>query len=294
VIRKLFPTTFKEAVAALAGGLSITVLVAQSYSNGFFNALGTVLSYYDRLVGKLLGWAKEPLESLFEALFSWQITLHPIWAHVTVLSGIYLMRNVHRLYAYGKPAAATYQLVFAVPIMLLAGVGAGTNYQPGRGYSSEVNVTIPPLLGLFAMTSLQGVWFAFFPQDRGYRTWPDFGGTRLHFVKTQIWYGARLVLVGLALSFLFTFVLMVSGIPNPSVLVLLALVICLALYWLSVGDGIVRQRELGRKGQPRVAKTHMLAVLDTPAGRLALTMLHTVEVFLSFVLASAGLNLLGL
>jgi hypothetical protein len=293
LLRKLLPPTFGNALGVLLGAIAILALLDETYHQGFVAGIQALMDSYKKVITVLFGWLTPFLEHFVREWLSFEIKLHPIWAHVSVISGIYLLRNVYRLYANNRIGAATYQLIVALPIMLLSGMGAGIFYREDSGLLSELAIPAFPILGIFTMLVLQGVWFATYPVDRPFRTWPDFNGSWSHFVLTQTLYAAKLLIAGLGLALLFTILLDGAGVPMPSVIVMLLLVSNLALYWLTVGAGIARISAGPRwRSMGRVERA--LSILETQAAELALGMFRVLIVVLWVVAMKAGEAILGL
>jgi len=291
LLKKVVPTTFARFFNVLVGGIAITALVRDTYDIGFVSTLSSLIDLYDEAIGKAFGWLAGPLEGLLRSIFDFRIVLNPVWIHVCTLSAIYFLRNIVRLAGCGRWAAAAYQLVFAVPIMLLAGVGAGACYQGDGEFFSEMSVPVFPVVGIFLMSLIQGIWFASVPEDREIRTWPDFKGSWSHFFGMQCLYGLGLLAGGLGLSFLFTFVLMLAGIKTPAVLVLILLVLCLALYWLFMGVAMARDAPPTVQVKGSRFLSALFNIFDTQAARLGIAMMQVLMVFVFFVLIDVGWNL---
>lgn len=293
ILKALLPRSPPEALSTVIGGLSLLELMKRSYGPNPGPILELIMQSYGKIVNLLFGWAKEPIEGIISFLFNYHLTLGPIWAHVSVLCGIYFMRNVLRLFLNRRPWAALYQLLFSLPLMTAAGAGAGIFYLEDGGFVSNFMVAAFPVAAVFVMAIIQGIWFASVPADRSHRTWPDFGGSWLYFMAMQIRYAIGLLFVGLALDALCTVTLIYSGIPNPAILVLFVLLNVLALYWLLTGMRAARRPVRARRNAP-LTKKHVSALLETPGVKLGVAMLRTVVTFAGLVTVDAGSDLLGL
>jgi hypothetical protein len=270
----------------MVAGFSLFSLFFKARSEGVSAALQVVVQYYRDLTGALFGWAEAPLESFVESMIGQTTQFAPIWVDVAMLSGFYFLRNVVRLAFAGRIAAAGYQLICAIPIMLFTGAGAGMFYRE-TGMLSTWLMTLFPLVGIFLMSVSQGVWFALVPQDRPCRTWRDFGGSRSYFILMQTWYGLQVALVGTALSALYTILFYWSGLPEPPVLVLFTLIFSLAIYWLAIGT----QAALGLPSQampPSSQGSLVQKLRGTSAVTLAAALLQTIFFFLSYLLVNAA------
>lgn len=293
ILKALLPRNPPETFGAVIGGLSLFALMKRSYALPIGPVVALIMDRYDRIVNLLFGWAREPIEGIIFFLFDYHLALGPIWAHVSLLCGIYFTRNVVRLFFAGRRWAALYQLLFSLPLMTASGAGAGIFYLDGGGFGASFMVAAFPVAAVFVMAIIQGLWFATVPTDRIYRTWPDFGGSWPYFMAMQIWYGIRLLSAGLLLDAACTLALLSCGIPNPSILVLFVLLIFLALYWLLTGMGAAKRPERPRKNAP-LTKKHVSALLATPGIKLGIAMLRTAFAFAGLVVVGAGASLIGL
>ncbi len=285
------PKSLAAWFGVLSGALSILVLLKSALGVGIGPTLSVVVDYYDRLLEVILGWAEPVLEGIFNFVLSLfnvaAIDIDDVWKHVTVLIGLYFLRNVSRLYEGGKASAATYQLVFAIIFMFVFGAAAGVSRTVLPGFWSHFGVVLWPIVGTFAMNVVQGFWFASFPADRAYRTWPDFGGTWSHFAWMQTKWAGYLALSGLALSIVFMSLPVVSASDDPAVLALCMLVVAFAGYWFVIGNLSVQKN--GPRDRPYIAE-----LFASPGGKVGLAMLWTIVVVVAFLLANAGLGMVGL
>jgi hypothetical protein len=285
------PKSLVAWFGVLSGALSIVILLKNALDVGVGPTLTVLIEYYDKLLRVVLGWAEPFLEQLFNGFLSLlgvaAIEIDDVWKHVTVLIGLYFLRNVTRLYESGKAPAATYQLGFAIIFMFLFGGAAGVSRAMLPGFWSHFGVVMWPILGTFAMNVVQGFWFATYPADRAYRTWPDFGGSWSHFVGMQAKWAAYLALSGLALAVVFMSLPVVAASDDPAVLALCMLVVAFSGYWFFIGDLSVRKR--GVSDQP-----YIVALLESPGGKVGLAMGWTIVAVVAFLVANAGLSIVGL
>ena len=192
LIQYLFPNTFVGWFGCIIGALSILALINNALDVSLASSLLITIKWYDQFLKVTLGLAKPYIENFIIYLldgFKFEIELNDIWMHITTLTGLYFLRNVIRLYSADKYFAAIYQLFFSLFIMFTVGGVAGVIYQSNSNYWVALAVATCPIIGTFLMAIAQSVWFAFSPQDRPFRLWPDFQGTKLHFISMQALYG---------------------------------------------------------------------------------------------------------
>lgn len=285
---RLLPDSHLAYLGAITSSLSIFSLLSQAMQHGMSTVFRTILLYYDKFIEATLGWATPYLEAFVRNMLAFMpvdLSLDPIWRHVVVLTSLYFMCNIQRLFSARRIAAGLYQLGFAVPIAVFCGVGAGISHALGESLLFDFATTAFPAFGTFLMTVVQGIWFATFPGDRAYRTWPDFGGSWVHFVGKQMRYGARQLVGGLLISIVLLIPLRMAGVTEPSLWVLFILVICLALYWLFTGTNVARRSEEG----PMTVR-----LLSAQAFRVGRAMLITIGFVFAFLCMNAGLSAVGL
>lgn len=285
------PKSLAAWFGVLSGALSIVVLLKNALSVGIGPTLSVVIDYYDAALTFILGWTEPFIERIFNFILSpfnfAAIDISDVWKHVTVLIGLYFLRNVARLYEAKKSAAATYQLCFAILFMFLFGGAAGVSRAMLPGFWSHFGVVFWPIIGTFAMNVVQGFWFASFPGDRAYRTWPDFGGTWLHFVWMQTKWAGYLALSGLVLAIGFMNLPVVAASSDPAVLALCMLVVAFSGYWFLVGHNWLQKEGRGDRA-------YLSALVASPGGKVGLAMIWTILVVIAFVVANAGLGMVGL
>lgn len=291
VLKYFLPKGFAAWVSVVIGGYALLATIDLAYDQGLNPVYQLSLDFYRDVVEIIFTPVRGPVERLLKSLFNLRLDLHPMWIHVSFLCGIYLMRNVYRLYDTGRFLMAGYQFLAALPIMLFSGVGAAIFYRESSLFS-EFFVTLFPILGVFLMALAQGVWFASFPEDRIHRAWPDFEGSWSHFMKRQTLYGLHLLIGGIVLSAAYTVLLFRAGIPNPAILVLFLLIVSLAFYWLALGllahwarRGASGDEVDETPGEPRPGP------FAHPATRLGIAMLQIVSVCLAVIVSDVGLDL---
>ena len=199
-----------------------------------------------------------------------------------LLTGLYFLRNVARLYEAGRWVGATYQLVFSTIIMFIVGVTSGVFEALREGLWSDFAVVMAPIFGTFLIALVQCVWFASVPEDRPFRTWPDFGGSWLHFFRCQAWYGLKQLIAGALLTVILLNTPTVKNSTSPAVTVILILVLLLAFYWRWVGMRAANSID--------VEQTFMRKLLVTPAFQVGMAMLYTLAIVVIFFSMNAILK----
>ncbi len=92
----------------------------------------------------------------------------------------------------------------------------------------------------------QGFWFAYHPEDRSHRTWPDFGGTPFFFVMQQTKYALIQFLGGLIVIISVLNLEVVAQSKSPGIIAMMCWVVYLAMYWIVTALVAVRSSPGGR------------------------------------------------
>ena len=153
----VFPNATLARLGVVLGGISVLALLQHALKFGFAAAMSVIVQWYDKFLGIVLGWLKEPLEVFIVWMltsFNIQVTIHDHWVHIFVISNVYFLRNT---FSYTKIApdgkirrdlpatisVATISLIFSVLLAGFAGVFDATDPM------SNFLVAWIPLVGFF-------------------------------------------------------------------------------------------------------------------------------------------------
>lgn len=298
------PYGILRVLGGIAGGLfaafSVVKLVEFAIDVGISRTLGYALDYCDRLLTVLFQWAEPLIGRVLAAIgevFDWRLMLNAHWKHIFVLLGVYFLRDVTATLGVGRPSDAVYLFTWALPIMIVASVGAGAvgieHAYPG---ASTLVVAIPVIgVALYDFGKLLR-----YAESERLRTWvteryelPEEPRRDYYARKIPMIVGGVLG-VGLAAAWLGPSLPRVRGLPDPGLAVLLALIVVLTIRWLGAGAELAMRMRKHRvlKGEPAGALFETF--LYTGAAKLGIAMGHVLVGAVALIVSNAGLSLAGL
>lgn len=271
------------------GTLSVVMLIKHGFEVSFVSALLIVLDYYEGGMRLLFVWVEPYIGALLRILSTWiglEMQLFSHWKHVFVLLGVYFVRDVSETYAVDRRGSAIFLAVLGIVFGLLASIGSGTiALSQGDRLASFLIVAIP-VFGVTGYDLGKLLWYATWLRewtaeryDEPLQDWWPYLRDRLHFV-------ARLLAVGLAVAWFGLDVGFVQQSRNPGLVLLLALVMLLTIYWLVIGA--IRAKDVRIDDD-----TWLQAFQRTGAALLGIAMLRVLIFSALFLLTNAGLKLVG-
>lgn len=230
------PTLLGKGVAALS--LMAILKFAFQSQLGFPLSLpfDTLLDLYDECVQFALSliepWILEWVRSLSK-YFAIDLSLNPVWRHISVLVGLYLSRSVW--IAFGNDlGAALFRLIEAPILAILCGVAAGLVPWTEGSRVAEIAIGALPVLTLFLYGSINGAFAALFRMQSEIRRRPHID-TRPKILLGHVsaawsrtWKGLLILVVGVEL-------LSVAMVSSPGVVMTIFLALVLGLYFMNEG-----------------------------------------------------------
>jgi hypothetical protein len=251
-MRTIRQLLFADSLPMLLGkgiaALSVMAILKFAFQSqlGFPLSLpfNTLLDVYDESVQFALSliepWILEWVRFLSE-YFAIDLSLSPVWRHISVLVGLYLSRSVW--IAFGNDfGAALFRLVVAPILALLCGVAAGLVPWTEGSRVAEIAIGALPVLTLFFYGSINGAFAALFRMrsEIGRRPHLD---TRMKIFLGHVsaawsrtWKGLVILVVGVEL-------LSIAMVVSPGVVMTIFLAFVLGLYFMNEGVSQAKRRD---------------------------------------------------
>ncbi len=271
-----------KILSIVVGTLSIVTIVRHAFEVSFVAALQLILDYYDLLIGLLFGWAEPYILALFAWLSNfvgWDIQLYPQWQHIFVLLWLYFGTHTRMAWSVGHKSAAVFDVVWGGVVAFAAVAFSGLEAVPG--IMTSMLLPISAVLGVVIFGLGTSVRAATFFRNEGEPWWNAFREFVRHSVRFAVGGGVVIAVGAVGGSQLTNFEM-----PELGMLVLLFLVILLALYRIIMGPrwGRYEPDKSGRWWQ---------RTRRSVEAKIGFYMLGAIGAAVLFVLANAGLKLLG-
>lgn len=282
--------TIISLLGMLLATLSMIALAKQGFEVGLVPALQLVLSYYDRIADLAFGWSEPFLTYGLKAICATarcEIMLYSYWKHVFVLMGVYFFRESAIARDSKLPATALFLTIWGATIALLSSLLAGSVQITTNEFKSNLIFVGIPILGVTIYDFIGAIWGALVLRNYSAKRHHQAPKSRYAYFGVQIARIFRRAIIGLLLATILLAVPKVREFSSPGLFVLGVLLVLFAVYLLFAG---LERAETLREP----SETILQAYLRSNTVRLGISM---VGVFLGcflFLLANAGLQLLGL
>lgn len=274
-----------SSLGAAAGALSLVLLCDHAIRISWIDSFYKVLNYYSA-IKKFLFSPIEPIliRTLNELsqIVDFEIHLSAHWSDVFVLLFLYFGARARSYWDAEFKGRAIFRYVWGLLISLLTGTASGT--VPLTSLLSSILMASITLLGIAAFEIGDCAVSAMVSRQPGL-TWVADFKRYANFSFPPLYLGGAILLIGSwAARELFSAHSQAAGI-----LLLLAITLVLAMYWLFRGwqhAGNVNHRERGESRWSRFQRSSNT--------RIGMLMLGSIAGALGFILLNAGLSYVGL
>lgn len=276
-------------LSLIFGTLSVLMLIKNGFEVSFVSSIELILTFSDQLIQVLLGWAEPSIRSVLAEIstwFGWQLQLFPHWREVFILMLLYFSNGARTMWVNGLRWTALFEIALGTLLSLLASVGVGLlPVHASQSTAIDLVLIAIPTIAMILYQVCMGAWVA-----THFARWRDSSQWWAHFLENASYTSAPYVIGGL---FAMSLCLASDSIPllrevsNRGLVLLCALTIALALHTLWVGARIgLRSRRADQTAWDAI-------VANRNTIPLGLGILGTMTGAAVFVLANAGLQLLG-
>lgn len=248
----MFNATLK-ILSAMAGAMSVFLLISHSIEFGIASALHLILKQYSMVLDFLFGWLTPivfSLASTISKILGWTYPLTEHWKHVFVLFLLYISRDFFVTWAMSgieRKVAALAILLHGLPIALISSVIATS-----VGYEADnILIVKAPVIGAIMYNLIKSVWDASFNRFDN-TTWMQ------TFTHHALWVVLANILAGIV-AYLFAKVLVLTGNGELSILALFLFVGIMAtrhyvIAWYVSGTKLVEATNKGGSENQRLIK----------------------------------------
>lgn len=261
----------------------MVALLQHGFRFSFSSVFNIIIDYYEELTHVLFGWAEPYLRSTLSYLGSLtglHLHLYPHWKHVFILLELYFGSHVRSVRAERGIYATLFNLVLGLSLALVAGIGSGT--VASEDTTSSMLIAAFPVAAVVLYSFGTSARAAIYFRKPGESWWHAFRIFGRHTIRIGA-VGTAAVVGGMVLGKL-PFVHLLQG---SGLVLLFLLILALAFYRISVGAWYANHDRA--EGQGWWERFHV-----TGYGTVGILMLFTLLGAILFILANAGLSLIGL
>lgn len=253
IIKVFWPRSWLTLLGLVLGALSLLRLVEVSFAYQFVPGIAGIIDAYERVLKavveiELPWWVGPVIDQLvrwLNEMLGWHLKLFDHWAHVFVLTGVYVFRNIAPAFRNGHIHTGLFNIIWGWLIALGSGIGSGSIDVAAGGPLSNFLVATIPIAGGFIFEAGRGVWGMVFHRQTRAAIYAQpvkppvvYLGDWMRKVVYRSGSLTLLVLAGLSLGAF-------ASSPNPGIAMYATTVLLFAL--ILIGEGIWDTRSLKRK-----------------------------------------------